>query len=201
MLKKELIKALEKVKDDEDINSIVLGIDDFKQKDYSNLSLDEFKEFLDENKILKGYVESSLNTKATESVEEWKKKNLKKIIEDKIKEHDQEGLSDEQKENLKLKAEIEKMKAEQEVSKLKADYSKVLADKKINNKLIDYLPYSSGKEAIDGMINVLEESFSDFKNEEYKNANTGLEKGEGLGGTGLSGVEQAFYERNPGLLK
>ena len=142
MLKKELIKALEKVKDDEDINSIVLGIDDFKQKDYSNLSLDEFKEFLDENKLLKGYVESSLNTKATESVEEWKKKNLKKIIEDKIKEHDQEGLSDEQKENLKLKAEIEKMKAEQEVSKLKADYSKVLADKKINNKLIDYLPYS-----------------------------------------------------------
>ena len=70
MLKKELIKALEKVKDDEDINSIVLGIDDFKQKDYSNLSLDEFKEFLDENKLLKGYVESSLNTKATESVEE-----------------------------------------------------------------------------------------------------------------------------------
>ena len=61
MKKSELLKLIETIADDGDINEVILGADEFKELgkvDLSKLSTDEFKNLLTTNEAIKGYMTS-----------------------------------------------------------------------------------------------------------------------------------------------
>ena len=94
MLKNEILEKLKDIDDNTDITEETLGF--AKPKfDVNNVSLDEYKELLANNKEIKGYYTSSVDSKVSKGIESWKKNNLEKIVEERIKAKSTEGLTEE----------------------------------------------------------------------------------------------------------
>ena len=82
MKKADLIKLIEKIADDGDINEIILGADEFKdlgKVDLSKLTMEEFKTLMESNESVKGYMTShddSIRSKAVETFQNGKMKDI-----------------------------------------------------------------------------------------------------------------------------
>ena len=91
MKKADLIKLIEKIADDGDINEIILGADEFKdlgKVDLSKLTMEEFKILMESNEAVKGYMTShddSIRSKAVETFQNGKMKDIIKKAVDEAK--------------------------------------------------------------------------------------------------------------------
>ena len=142
MLKSELLDKLKDIKDDEDINETILGLEDFA-KSSNDITLEDFKELLANNKEIKGYYTSSLDSARSKAVETYKNGKGKEAIENAIaealKNKGNEGLSEAEIQLKELQAKFEAMEKEKVRAEMSAKYSKVLGEKGLSTDLIDFV--------------------------------------------------------------
>lgn len=110
MKKSELLEKLKDIDDNTEIDYDVLGL--AKPKDINDITLDEFKNVLTNNKEIKGYYTSTVDSKVSKGINTFKEKTLPQLIEEGIKAKSTEGLTEEQKQLKELKEQIEIMKQE-----------------------------------------------------------------------------------------
>ena len=148
MKKTDLIKLIEKIADDGDINEVILGADEFKElgkMDLSKLTMEEFKTLMESNESVKGYMTShddSIRSKAVETFQNGKMKDIIKKAVDEVK----NGKKTPEQEALeKLQKQFEDSQAELAKERTIGKYTKVLKDKGLPAELVDFI-YGDGKE-------------------------------------------------------
>ena len=146
MLKSELLERLKDIADDADVNETILGIEDFAKSskfDTNKLTIEDFKNVLANNKEIKAYYTSALDSGISKAVnshdEKFKKEKLPGIIESEIKKRSNEGKSETEIQLQEMKEQLEKMKAEKLKADMSAKYTKVLSEKGLSTELIDFV--------------------------------------------------------------
>ena len=138
MKKTELLKLIEKTKDDEDVNSLLSGTDIEDTFKASGLTLDAFKEKLKTDKDFKAYVESENDKYHNKALKTWKENNLEKELEPFIQTKYPDLVTDPaKKEALEAKKEIEKLKAEMAKKDLLNEAIKYATEKKLPTGFVD----------------------------------------------------------------
>ena len=158
MKKSELLKLIETIADDGDINEVILGADEFKKLgkvDLSKLSTDEFKNLLTTNEAIKGYMTSRDDSIRSSAVETFKSGKMKELI-DKAVEEAKNGKKTPEQERIE---ELEKQFAESQAQIQRQNtinkYTGILKEKGLPTELVDFV-YGDGKEeTIDKNIETL----------------------------------------------
>lgn len=158
MKKSELLKLIETIADDGDINEVILGADEFKELgkvDLSKLTTDEFKNLLTTNEAIKGYMTSHDDSIRSSAVETFKNGKMKELI-DKAVEEAKNGKKTPEQERIE---ELEKQFAESQAQIQRQNtinkYTGVLKEKGLPTELVDFV-YGDGKEeTIDKNIETL----------------------------------------------
>jgi hypothetical protein len=158
MKKSELLKLIETIADDGDINEVILGADEFKELgkvDLSKLNTDEFKNLLTTNEAIKGYMTSHDDSIRSSAVETFKSGKMKELI-DKAVEEAKNGKKTPEQERIE---ELEKQFAESQAQIQRQNtinkYTGVLKEKGLPTELVNFV-YGDGKEeTIDKNIETL----------------------------------------------
>lgn len=138
MLKKELAKLIETLKDDDDIDETVSKSDLGKALVNSGLTLDAFKSKLENDSNFKSFMDSEKDKHSTKSLETWKTNNLQKEIDTEIKKrYPDKDPKDKALEDLKI--EMEKMKTESLKKDLTNNALKVMTEKKLPTDLVNFI--------------------------------------------------------------
>jgi signal-transduction protein with cAMP-binding, CBS, and nucleotidyltransferase domain len=128
MLKKELLKLIEKIEDEGSIDEVLS----------SNITLETFKEKVKGDKDFKAFLDSSNDKHAEKYLSTWKQNNLQKLIDEAVaKANPQE--TPEQKQIRELTLKYENMQKESLRKDLTNKAIKIATDKKIPVELVDYL--------------------------------------------------------------
>ncbi|WP_346890331.1 DUF4355 domain-containing protein [Clostridium sp. UBA1056] len=134
MLKKDLLKLIEKAGDDENIDSLLENIDLAKSLKVSGLTLDAFKEKMKTDKDFKAFIDSENDKYYSKALKTWKENNLEKELEPFIKERYPDLVIDEETESKK---EIKKLRAEMARKDLLSEATKYALEKKLPVKFVE----------------------------------------------------------------
>lgn len=148
MKKAELLKLIETITDDGDINETILKTDEFKnlgKMDLSKLSVEEFNKLITENETIKGYHQSTLDSAVSKGVETFKTGKMQELIKKAVDEAKNGKKTPEQEELEKLKKQFEESQAELQKEKTISKYSGVLKEKGLPTELVNFI-YGDGKE-------------------------------------------------------
>lgn len=154
MKKSELLKLVEGVSDEQDINSLLVDTDVFETFKES-LSVDMFKNKVKSDKDFKNYLNSINDTYFNKALETWKENNLEKELEPFIKEKYPELITDPtQKELLELKKQLADEKAANARKDLLAQVMKYAKDTNLPASIIEKCldeDFDKTKEIIDSL--------------------------------------------------
>lgn len=142
MKKSDLIKLLETASDDQDINELILGNEEFKnlgKVDLTKLTVDEFKSLLTTNEGIKGYQQSLIDSAVSKGVASYETNTLPKKIEEAIKQAGNKNKTPEQIALEELQAKFEKLEKEKNRAELMNKYTKTLTEKGLDAELIDFI--------------------------------------------------------------
>lgn len=148
MKKADLLKLIETITDDGDINETILKTDEFKnlgKLDLSKLSVEEFNKLITENETIKGYHQSTLDSAVSKGVETFKTGKMQELIKKAVDEAKNGKKTPEQEELEKLKKQFEESQAELQREKTISKYSGVLKEKGLPTELVNFI-YGDGKE-------------------------------------------------------
>ena len=155
MLKKELLKLIEKAGDDDNIDSLLENSDLAKSLQASGLTLEAFKEKMKTDKDFKSYIESENDKYHNKALDTWKKNNLEKELEPFIKDKYPDLITDPtQKKLLELEKQLADEKAANARKDLLAQAMKYAADKKLPASVIEKClgeDFDKTKEVIDSL--------------------------------------------------
>lgn len=132
MIKSELLELINGIDNEGDVDAVLDGLltlDKFKNK----LDDKEFKSFLDSEKDK--YSAKAINT----ALENYKKKELPKVIADEIAKAKGEPQTEQEKQLLELQKKIEIMEKEKARAEMTSKYKSVLSEKSIPVDMIDFL--------------------------------------------------------------
>lgn len=182
MLKKELAKLLEALKDDDNVDEILGGTEPVKALVSSGLTLDAFKAKLENDPNFKSFMDSEKDKHSKKAFETWKQNNLQKLLDDEIKKrYPDKDPKDKALEDLKI--EMEKMKAENLKKDLTNNTLKVMTEKKLPTGLVNLI-VGADEDSTNKNLETLEKIFADhdeaIKTEILKD---GTYKPGGQGGT------------------
>ena len=160
MLKSELLEKLKDIAEDADINETILNMEDFAKSskvDVKKLTIDDYKNMLANNAVIKAYYQSSFDSAVGSAVtkhdEKFKREKLPGIIEDAIKAKANEGLSPEQIQLKELQAQLDAMKAEKEQAELLNSNVRKLKDVGLNTDLARFIKEDSDIDFFKNLIN------------------------------------------------
>lgn len=155
MLKKELLKLIEKAGDDESIDSLLENSDLAKSLQDSGLTLEAFKEKMKTDKEFKAFIDSENDKYHGKALKTWKENNLEKELEPFIKEKYPDLITDPtQKKLLELEKQLADEKAANARKDLLAQAMKYAADKKLPASVIEKClgeDFDKTKEVIDSL--------------------------------------------------
>lgn len=158
MKKSELLKLIETIADDGDINEVILGADEFKELgkvDLSKLSADEFKNLLTTNEAIKGYMTSHDDSIRSSAVETFKSGKMKEFINKAVEEAKNGKKTPEQERIEELEKQFAESQAQIQRQNTINKYTGVLKEKGLPTELVDFV-YGDGKEeTIDKNIETL----------------------------------------------
>lgn len=138
MLKKELLKLIEKAGDDENIDSLLENSDLAKSLQASGLTLEVFKEKIKTDKEFKAFIDSENDKYHAKALKTWRDNNLEKELEPFIKEKYPDLVTDPvQKKVLELEKELEKERQANARKDLLAQAIKYAADKKLPASVVE----------------------------------------------------------------
>lgn len=153
MLKKELLKLIEKAGDDENIDSLLENSDLAKSLQASGLTLEVFKEKIKTDKEFKAFIDSENDKYHSKALKTWRENNLEKELEPFIKEKYPDLVTDPvQKKVLELEKELEKERQANARKDLLAQAIKYAADKKLPASVVEKClgeDFDKTKEVID----------------------------------------------------
>ena len=160
MLKSELLDKLKDIADDADINETILNMEDFAKSskvDVKKLTIDDYKNMLANNAVIKAYYQSSFDSAVGSAVtkhdEKFKREKLPGIIEDAIKAKANEGLTPEQVQLKELQAQLDAMKAEKEQAELLNSNVRKLKEVGLNTDLARFIKEDSDIDFFKNLIN------------------------------------------------
>lgn len=138
MLKKDLIEKIKALKDDEDINTSLVGTDVETQFKTSGVTLDAFKEKMKTDKDFKAYTESENDKYHTKALKTWKENNLEKELEPFMLAKYPDMVTDPVKKELaEMRKELEKEKASNTRKDLLSEAMKYAGEKKLPQGFVD----------------------------------------------------------------
>lgn len=138
MLKKELLKLIEKAGDDENIDSLLENSDLAKSLKDSGLTLEAFKEKMKSDKDFKAFIDSENDKYHSKALKTWKENNLEKELEPFIKEKYPDLITDPvQKKVLELEKELEKERQANARKDLLNEAMKYAKDKKLPASIVE----------------------------------------------------------------
>ncbi|EPB8152523.1 DUF4355 domain-containing protein [Clostridium perfringens] len=153
MLKSELIKLINDIEDDKDIDEIILNNGFAKPlKDING-----FNELLASNKEIQGFVDS----KVTKGIETFKTNTMPKLIDAEVLKRTNKEETPVEKELREMKAEFESMKKEKARAEMVAKYKDTLSEKNIPSKLIDFV-LGEDEETTNANISLFEDSMKSY---------------------------------------
>lgn len=205
MLKKDLMALLADADDDADINEIILGQEDFAKSskpDLENLSLEDFKNMLANNKAINGYYQSTLDSKVSKGINTFKEKTLPSLIEEEVKKRTNENKTPEQIKLEELEAKLQAYEQEKKMNEYKGKIGGVLKEKGLPSELIDIINLIEDEDVMNSNIDKLSEVWTSGINSAVDtklSANNPVPPSTNSDGDGLTGVEREFYANNPSL--
>lgn len=138
MKKNKLLELIKNAKDDEDINSLLLGSDIEEEIVSSGLTLEAFKEKIKNDKDFKAYMESENDKYHNKALKTWKENNLEKELEPFIKEKYPDLITDPtQKKLLELEKQLADEKAANARKDLLNEAMKYAKDKKLPASIVE----------------------------------------------------------------
>ncbi len=174
MLKSELREKLKNLKDDEDINEALQKIDGLglsKTFDATKATVDDYKNMLENNPVVKAYYQSSFDTAVGTAVskhnEKFKKEKLPKIIEEELNKANNKNKTPEQIEAEKTLEEAKQLKAELAREKNLNKYTKILTDKKLPVELAEFV-VGADDETSDKNVEFFNNLFGKMKEQDLK---------------------------------
>lgn len=189
MLKRELLKLIEKAGDDENIDSLLENSDLAKSLQASGLTLEAFKEKIKNDKEFKAFIDSENDKYHGKALKTWKENNLEKELEPFIKEKYPDLVTDPvQKELAKLQKELADEKAANARKDLLAQAMKYAADKKLPASVIEKClgeDFDKTKEVIDSLADDWSKGLEAIATEKMK-SNSYVPGGKGSDGKPMS---------------
>lgn len=171
MLKKQLIELLKDIDDETDINETILSMEDFAKSSTKDITLEDFKELLANNKVVNAYYTSSLDSARSKAVETYKtgkgQEAINKAVEEALKNKGNEGLSEAEIQLKELQAKFDAMEKEKTRAEMSAKYSKVLGEKGLSTDLIDFV-LADTDETTTANIDKISAIISDVTNNKVK---------------------------------
>lgn len=138
MLKKELLKLIEKAGDDENIDSLLENSDLAKSLQASGLTLEAFKEKTKNDKEFKAFIDSENDKYHSKALKTWKDNNLEKELEPFIQQKYPDLVTDPvQKQLLEVQKELATAKAEAAREKLLTQAMAYASEKKLPTSFVD----------------------------------------------------------------
>jgi hypothetical protein len=138
MLKKDLLEKIKNLKDEEDVNSLLVGTDVETQFKGSEPTLDTFKQKAKTDKDFKAYLESENDKYHNKALTTWKENNLEKELEPFITAKYPDLVKDPmQKQLLEVQKELAAAKTESAREKLLSQAMKYAAEKKLPSGFVD----------------------------------------------------------------
>ena len=146
MLKSELLEKLKDIAEDADINETILNMEDFAKSskvDVKKLTIDDYKNMLANNDIIKAYYQSSFDSAVGKAVtnhdEKFKKEKLPKLLEEEVQKKLNADLTPEQQQIRKLQEKIEKMELEKTKAELLEANRNKLQGQGLDTSLAKYI--------------------------------------------------------------
>lgn len=159
--------VLETLKDQEEIKGLI------KPFDVNEITLEDFKKAIADNKEIRGYYTSEKDRAVTKGIETFKSNNLQKLIDEELKKKSNEGLSEEAIQLKELQAKFEALEKEKTISELKGKYTKLLSEKGLSTELVDFV-FNEDEEIFNSnvdKINSIIENLINAKTNEILNNN------------------------------
>ena len=202
MLKSELLEKLKDINDDADINETILSIEDFAKSssklDVNKLTVEDFKNVLENNQMIKGYYTSQMYSAISKAInshdDKFRRDKLPIIIEEELKKRSNDGLTPEQIEIKELKAQMEAMKAEKEANDLLNSNRTKLKEAKLSEDLAKYIKEDSD---IEFFKNLITESVNNGVKDKINNSSYTPPSDSNLGG---SKITWDMVQENPSLM-
>ncbi|GKX65830.1 DUF4355 domain-containing protein [Inconstantimicrobium mannanitabidum] len=138
MLKKELLEKIKDLKDEDEVKEIE-GLAKSSELDVNKLTLEDFKQILENNKEIKGYNQSQIDSAVSKGVESFKTKKMPTYIEEAIKAKSNEGKTPEQLKLEELQNQLDSMQKEKTRAEMQNKFTKVLGEKGLSTDLIDFV--------------------------------------------------------------
>lgn len=142
MNKLELLKLIEGLGDDDNVLETLQGIEGLAKSselDMTKISIEDYKNILENNQIVKGYHTSLIDSAVSKGVKSFKTKTMPKYIEEEIRKRSNEGKTPEQIELEELKNTIANMQKEKVKLDLSSKYTKVLNEKSLPVEFMDFI--------------------------------------------------------------
>ncbi|NRT78124.1 DUF4355 domain-containing protein [Clostridium beijerinckii] len=148
MKKIDISKLIETLGDEDNVLNVLKDNEEFKGfakslSDINNISAEDFKNLLANNKEVKGYYTSSVDSAISKAInthdEKFMAEKFPQLVEEEIKKRSNVGKTEDQIKYEDLQKEFEKMKTENAREKLSSKYVKVLGEQGLNPELIDFV--------------------------------------------------------------
>ena len=143
MKKIDLLKLIEGLEDETDVLDTLKEQEEIKGLikpfDVNEITLEDFKKVITDNKEVKGYYTSEKDRAVSKGIETFKSNNLQKLIDEELKKKSNEGLSETEIQLKEVQAKVEALEKEKTISELKGKYTKSLVEKGLNAELIDFV--------------------------------------------------------------
>ncbi|MDU5104796.1 DUF4355 domain-containing protein [Clostridium butyricum] len=172
MLKSELIKRLENIVEDADVDEAIKAMDEYKATiDYSKLTTDEYKKILEENPVIKAYQQSQFDSAVGSAVTKYDQKFMKEkfpeLLKAEMEKANNKNKTPEQIEAEKTLEEAKQLKAELAHEKNLNKYAKILTDKKLPVELAEFV-VGADDETSDKNVEFFNNLFGKMKDQELK---------------------------------
>ena len=189
MLKKELLKLIEKAGDDDNIDSLLENSDLAKSLQASGLTLEAFKEKMKTDKEFKAFIDSENDKYHGKALKTWKENNLEKELEPFIKDKYPDLITDPtQKKLLELEKQLADEKAANARKDLLTQAMKYASDKKLPASVIEKClgeDFDKTKEVIDSLADDWSKGLEAIATEKMK-SNSYVPGGKGSDGKPMS---------------
>lgn len=157
MLKKELLEKLNEIGDDQDINEIIQGIEDFAKSstmDFTKMTLEDFKKVITDNKEIKGYYTSEKDRAVTKGIKSYEENTLPKKIDEELKKKSNDGLTEDQIALRELQAKFEQLEKEKIRVEKTNSYTKILTEKGLKADILDFV-FDENEELFNSKLDTL----------------------------------------------
>ncbi|MCU6061056.1 DUF4355 domain-containing protein, partial [Clostridioides difficile] len=147
--------------DDAEIDSLLQSTDLFKSASDKKLTIEEFRELINNDANFKAIIDSEKNKYHSEALENFKKKDMQTLISAEVLKRTGANETEEQKAIRELRESLDKLKKEKQYAEKVSKYKDILVEKKIPTNLIEYL-LSDDDDKTNANIEIFENSMKQY---------------------------------------